>query len=89
MAMRSVSGKMGTGPMRLLPDAFLEAGLIIFAVLVALGVDEYRESRKERQLAETALDRIETEIRSNRAGLLSGREGKVALLEDLGDAVAR
>ncbi len=86
---RSVSRRLGTGTIRLLPEALFEVGLIIFAVLVALGVDQYRENRQERQLAATALDRIETEIRSNRTGLLGVREDNVALLADLDAAVAR
>ena len=41
------------GFIRSLPKAVFEAALIIFSVLVALGVDEYRESRGEKKLAQT------------------------------------
>ena len=72
-----------------LPEALLEAGLIVFAVLVALGVDEYWETREERTLAETALERVASEVLANRADLLSKRDNNRKLMTDLGVALTR
>lgn len=71
-----------------LAKAMLEAVLIVFAVLVALAVDEYWEQREERQLAETAVERITSELLENRAELLAGRGSNGGLESDLATAVA-
>lgn len=71
-----------------LPSAIMEAALIVFAVLVALGVDEYWETLEERALAETAVERIAAEVASNRADLLNSRESNVRLAEDLERAIS-
>jgi len=70
-------------------EALFEAALIVFAVLVALGVDKIMEQREELQLAQAALEHVATEIRHNRDELLQARESNQALLNDLGDAVDR
>jgi hypothetical protein len=36
---------------RRLPEALFEGVFVVFAVLIALGVDEYREGRAEREQA--------------------------------------
>lgn len=72
-----------------LPKALFEAGLIVFAVLVALGVDEYRETREERKLGETAIERVASEVLSNRADLLDKRGNNSKLMTDLEAALAR
>lgn len=72
-----------------LSKALLEAGLIVFAVLVALGVDEYWETREERRLAETALERVASEVLANRTDLLDNRDNNRRLLTDLEAALAR
>jgi hypothetical protein len=69
-------------------EALLEAGLIVFAVLVALGVDEYWETLEEQRLADTAIERIGSEILANRSDLLSSRVRNRTLMTDLGRAVA-
>ncbi len=73
---------------RRLPKALFEATLIILSVLVALGVDEYRESLAQRKLAETAVDRIIAETRDNRDQMLDARGENQALLVDLEQALA-
>ena len=65
-------------------EALFEAALIVFAVLVALGVDKIMEQREELQLAQAALEHVATEIRHNRDELLQARESNQALLNDLG-----
>jgi hypothetical protein len=81
--------EMDARPRRRVAQALLEAVLIVFAVLVALGVDEYWETREEQQLAATAVERVDAELRGNRAELLVGRESNRALLDSLGKAVIR
>lgn len=51
---------------RKLPELLLEATMIFFAVLLALGAEEWRESRDRNQLAERALRGVIEELRSNR-----------------------
>lgn len=70
-----------------LAKALFEAVLIVFAVLVALAVDEYWEQREERQLAETAVERITSELLQNRAELLNARALNSGLEADLTTAV--
>jgi hypothetical protein len=77
-----------SGKGRRLGEATLEASLIVFAVLIALGVDEYWESREERALAGTAIERIAAEVSANRSDLLDSRKNNVALMTDLGSAIA-
>jgi hypothetical protein len=72
---------------RRLGQAALEAGLIVFAILTALGVDEYWETREERALAETAIERIAAEVLANRSDLLDSRESNLTLMADLASAI--
>lgn len=48
-----------------LPDLALEALMVVFAVLVALAVDEWREGRQLRELADRARAAVLIEARAN------------------------
>lgn len=52
-----------------LPRVLVESALIVFSILLALAADGWWESRKERLLAEQALDSFIQEIRANRESL--------------------
>ena len=69
------------------PELVLEAAMVVFAVVVALGVDEWRESRQNAQLAQRALAGIEAEIESNRKELAENGEANQALLARVREAV--
>jgi hypothetical protein len=49
-----------------MPELLLEAASVVFAVLLALGVDEWREHRSRQELAIRARDSIVRELRANR-----------------------
>jgi hypothetical protein len=51
---------------RWLPRVLLESVLIVFSVLLALAVDEWRDSRNRAAAARVALDAIVGELESNR-----------------------
>lgn len=68
---------------RKLPELLLEAVSVVFAVLVALGVDEWRQDRENLRLAQRALSGIEAEIRGNLGELDGAREANQAMLEQL------
>jgi hypothetical protein len=57
-----------------LPEIALEAGSVVFAVLLALAVDECRDDRANRRLAQEARQAILTEMRANRDELRRDRE---------------
>ncbi|MGW8265871.1 MAG: hypothetical protein ACWGSQ_05845 [Longimicrobiales bacterium] len=69
-----------------LPELVLEGGMVVFAVIVALGVDEWRESRQNAELAERALAGIAAEIESNRRELVENGEANQALLTRVREA---
>ena len=50
---------------RKLPELFLEAAMIFFAVMLALAAEEWREKRDRQELADRALRSVVEEIRSN------------------------
>ena len=56
-----------------LPEVVFEAISIVFAVLLALAVDQWREERSLRRQAERARQAVMTEIRSNREELRAVR----------------
>jgi len=66
-----------------LPEIAIEGLFVVFAILLALAADEWREVRERDQLAERALQGIETEMRANRVELLSSREPNLELLSTL------
>ncbi len=50
---------------RKLPEIVLEAAMVVFAVLAAFGVEEWREQRRLREFAAVARSAVETEIAEN------------------------
>lgn len=60
---------------RRLGEVALEASMIVFAVIIALTVDQYWESREEVGLAETAIESIRQEILRNQEQLADNRDG--------------
>ena len=64
-----------------LPELLLEALSVVFAVIVALGVDEWWEDRENLEMAGRALDAIVVEVQDNRNELLEARDDNQALLE--------
>ncbi len=76
--------------MRRLPGILAEVVSVIFAVLVALAVDEWWEERENTAMADRMVDAIAEEIRGNRAELLDagGPGGQEDVTADLGSAIA-
>ncbi len=70
-----------------LPELILEAGMVVFAVVVALAVDEWREHRQNLDLAVRALDVVEAEVEANLEELGRNREANQALLTRLREVV--
>ena len=68
------------------PELALEAISVVFAVLVALAVDEWREERQYRELAERAVVAVAAEIESNRTELGGSLAENQALLERVREA---
>ncbi len=48
-----------------LPEIAIEAAMVVFAVLAAFGVEEWREQRRLREFAAVARSAVETEIAEN------------------------
>lgn len=71
------------------PELLLEAVLIIFAVLVALAVDEWNDGRELRTQVERAGAAVEAEIRANRDELHSSGPTVQALHDSVAAGVAR
>jgi hypothetical protein len=65
----------------------LEGLMVIFAVLVALAVDEWREGRQYRDRAERARNSVMAELRSNQNELHSTRDGLAAARDSLAAAL--
>lgn len=72
-----------------LPELLLEAASVVFAVLLALAVDEWRELRSQKALAERARASILEEIRSNESELRSTRDSNRALLQRIEETLPR
>jgi len=80
----------GTHPPRLshrlrekLPEILLEAGSVVVAVLLAFAVDEWRDARAKRELAERAKRGILSEIQANRDELSHTLAANASHLKDL------
>lgn len=69
-----------------LPELILEAVSVVFAVLLALAVDEWRETRSRNALAERARASILEEIRNNETELRNTRDNNRALLAKIEEA---
>jgi hypothetical protein len=52
-----------------LPETVLQCLLIVISIVLALGVEEWKDARKERELKLQSLSSLEREIRSNRGVL--------------------
>jgi hypothetical protein len=66
----------------------LEAFSVVFAVLVALGVDQWREDQENAQLAEQAIQSIVTEIRSNQEEFAFANEANRVVMARLQEAAS-
>ncbi len=71
------------------PELLLEAVSVVFAVLLALAVDEWRDGRASARRAEVARQGILEEAASNLAELENTRAWNVAMLEGLEEARQR
>lgn len=71
-----------------LPELLVEAFSVMLAVLVALAVDEWRQSRADEELAALARASILDEARGNLEEIRSTRADHVAVLEALAGEVA-
>jgi hypothetical protein len=72
-----------------LPEILLEAGSVVFAILLALGVDQWREERAHRDLARRARETILSELRANRAELQSAHRANETVVNQLQDQLAK
>jgi len=66
-----------------LPELLLEAGSVVLAVLLALGVDEWRENRARRALAGRVQESIVREIRANSERLARVRKSNASRIENI------
>lgn len=71
------------------PELALEATFIVFAVLVALAVDEWNEGREYREQAEIARGAVVTELQGNREELRTSAPTVQTMLEEVGAVVSR
>jgi hypothetical protein len=72
-----------------LPELLLEAASVVFAVLLALAVDEWRETRSREALAARARASILEEIRNNETELRNTRDNNRALLRTTEEALSQ
>lgn len=72
-----------------LPELILEAASVVFAVLLALAVDEWRETRSREALAARARASILEEIRGNQTELRNTRDNNRALLQKIEEALSQ
>lgn len=72
-----------------LPELLLEAASVVFAVLLALAVDEWREARSRKALADRARASILEEIRANAAELRGTLAGNRTMLKGLEEDLPR
>src|SRR5262245_21856053 len=70
-----------------LPELLLEAASVVFAVLLALAVDEWRETQSQKALAARARASILEEIRGNESELRNTRDKNRALLQRIEKAL--
>jgi hypothetical protein len=66
-----------------LPEILIEAASIVVAVLLAFAVDEWRDARAKRQLAERARASVLAELRANHEELLGTHAANARQLESL------
>ena len=66
-----------------LPDILIEVFSVVLAVLLALGVDDWREGRQNEERAAFARRSITAEIRANEAELRQAQQDNRVMLRDL------
>ena len=71
------------------PELLLEAFFIVFAVLVALAVEEWNDGRELRAQADMARAAVLSELEGNRAELMVGKDSTLAMLDRATDVVRR
>lgn len=67
-----------------LPEIALEVGSVVFAVLFALGVNEWRDDRRKRVTAEQARQSIEAEVAENQEELRQALLDNTSTLREVG-----
>lgn len=76
-------GDAGATLSRKLPEIAVEAAMVVFAVLAAFGIDEWRETRQLRQFAVSARSAVETELAENLAEFRAMQSVLTTLTEQL------
>jgi hypothetical protein len=71
------------------PEMVIEAFFIVFAVMVALAVDEWRQSQELRAQAEQAKAAVLSELEANQSELRIGGPSMAAMLERVSETVQR
>lgn len=72
-----------------LPRMLVESLLIVFSVLVALAVDEWRDERQRRDRAERAMRSIAAELRQNRSNVARALANHRAMADSVSAYAAR
>lgn len=67
------------------PQLFVEAGLVVLSLLLALALNSWREGERHEELAEQALRNIEAEILANQATLEEAQGYHAMLLDRLAE----
>lgn len=76
-------GDAGARLSRKLPEIAVEAAMVVFAVLAAFGIDEWRETRQLRQFAAAARSAVETELAENLAEFRAMQSALTTLTQQL------
>ena len=92
--LRSALERLGSGKLRWkLAEITTEAVMIVFAVLIALGVEEWREDQQLHELADRARVAVDSELQHNlieferaEVNLIDAREQIATALEELIEA---
>jgi hypothetical protein len=69
------------------PTLAVEAVSVVFAVLLALAINEWRQGREEARVAADALARLRTEIQQNHDNLAGVLDQQEEALDGLGTAI--
>jgi hypothetical protein len=72
-----------------LPEILLEAGSVVFAILLAFAVDQWREERGHREMAARARATIISELRANRNELSGTFERNTAVIGHMQEQMAQ
>jgi len=66
-----------------LPQVLIESALIVISILVALGLDEWREKREDAEMARQALSNFISEVQRNQARVIADAPFNKGLLDVL------